>query len=194
LNLDLAPTVLDLAGLPIPPNMQGRSLKPLLAGATNGWREAYFYEYFVEGGSIVPDLYAFRTMTNKVILYPEHEEWTELFNLAADPYETNNLAGNAAFRLLLQEMETALTQQMRDCNLLAALKSASRSGNSFRFSLVGGIGPAYQVQSSIDLATWLPVTNLIMTDILDGTGRASASDSNATGQRKYYRARLIQNF
>ncbi|WP_206291589.1 sulfatase-like hydrolase/transferase [Humisphaera borealis] len=88
INIDLAPTFLDLAGVPIPPQMQGRSLRPLLAGEmTPDWRKAWFYEYFYERGYSIPTILAVRTDTHKIIKYPGHDDWTELFDLKADPYE-----------------------------------------------------------------------------------------------------------
>src|SRR5688572_20207647 len=48
LNLDLAPTLLDFAGVPVPREMQGSSWKSLLEGNMAGWRNSFFYEYFLE--------------------------------------------------------------------------------------------------------------------------------------------------
>lgn len=94
LNIDLAPTFLDVAGISAPASVQGRSLRPLLAGRPPaGWRRSFFYEYFKEANFAAPTVLATRTTTAKLITYPGHEEWTEVFELESDPYETRNLIG-----------------------------------------------------------------------------------------------------
>ncbi len=114
LNLDLAPTLLDLAGVKIPEVMQGRSWRPLLvgdgAGAAN-WRTAFFYEYFFEQRFNIPTVLAVRTDSAKLIKYPGHDDWTELFDLAADPYETKNLVADPAAKDLLAKMQAEFDNQ-----------------------------------------------------------------------------------
>ena len=93
LNLDLAQTLLDFAGVRAPKEMQGRSWRPLLTGESMAWRQSWFYEYFAENqaNTRVPDITGVRTTDAKLIKYPGHDEWTELFDLKDDPYETRNL-------------------------------------------------------------------------------------------------------
>jgi arylsulfatase A-like enzyme len=93
LNLDLAQTLLDFAGVPAPQEMQGRSWRPLLKGQPTAWRQSWFYEYFAENqkSSPVPDITAVRTNNAKLIHYRGHPHWNELFDLTADPYEVRNL-------------------------------------------------------------------------------------------------------
>lgn len=107
LNLDLAQTLLDLAGVAAPPEMQGQSWRPLLTGESHGWRQAWFYEYFAEKqrNTRVPDITAVRTRDAKLIKYPGHAEWTELFDLRADPYEMTNLFNHPAHALLRDRLE-----------------------------------------------------------------------------------------
>ncbi len=106
LNLDLAPTLLDYAGLHIPKEMQGRSWRPLLTGKNVPWRQSWFYEYFAENqkDTNVPDITAMRTANAKLIKYPGHRAWTELFDLKADPYEINNLIDDPAAAALKSKM------------------------------------------------------------------------------------------
>jgi arylsulfatase A-like enzyme len=115
LNLDLAPTILDLAGVTIPGTMQGRSWRPLLEGnaASANWRTAFFYEYFYERPYAIPTVLAVRTDTAKLIKYPGHDDWTELFNLSADPYETKNLSADPASKELLAKMEAEFDRQAK---------------------------------------------------------------------------------
>ena len=106
LNLDLAPTLLDFAGVPVPEAMQGQSWRPLLTGESIPWRKSWFYEYFAENqqGARVPDITAVRTADAKLIKYPGHKQWTELFDLKADPYEIRNLIDDPAAAGLKEKM------------------------------------------------------------------------------------------
>lgn len=107
LNLDLAPTLLALAGVTQPKEMPGMSWLPLLTGQPVAWRQSWFYEYFAERqkNSRVPDITAVRTADAKLIRYPGHDEWTELFDLQADPYEIRNLYGDPAAEALRAKLE-----------------------------------------------------------------------------------------
>jgi arylsulfatase A-like enzyme len=120
LNIDLAPSFLDLAGVPVPKEIQCKSWKPLLTKEppTGPFRTAFFFEYFREngpkkkaanpsvGGYNTPTLTGVRTATHKLLKYRDHPAWTELFDLAADPYETTNLFADpkhAAVRAKLEK-------------------------------------------------------------------------------------------
>ncbi|WP_395144469.1 sulfatase-like hydrolase/transferase, partial [Armatimonas sp.] len=108
LNVDIAPTVLELAGVPVPRAMHGRSLLPLALGKPpTDWRKAFFYTYFFERGFSIPTTQCVRTETAKLIQYPGHPEWTEVYDLKADPYETKNLATDNHF----VELHAALEQE-----------------------------------------------------------------------------------
>ena len=94
LNIDVAPTILDLAGVEIPSHIQGRSLRPLLAGQEpKAWRTSFLYEYFREDWLPgIPTILAVRTTEWKYTHFPEIEDVEELYDLAADPREMHNLA------------------------------------------------------------------------------------------------------
>jgi len=112
LNLDHAPTLLDFAGAAPLPAAQGRSLRPLLAGERPAdWRTAFFYAYFREAQYPAPTVLAVRTATHKLVTYPGRKDWTEVFDLAADPYEVRNLTGDAALRTRLESVYAAEAQQ-----------------------------------------------------------------------------------
>jgi len=92
LNIDLAPTFLDLAGVAIPDEMQGLSWKELAEGEKpSNWRNSFLAQYYKELGA-APTMYGIRTANAKLIRYPGRAEWTEVFNLTTDPYEIRNLA------------------------------------------------------------------------------------------------------
>ena len=91
-NIDLAPTFLDLAGLPVPDFMQGRSLAPLLRGESpDDWRQTFYYRYYHSPGhhNTVAH-YGVRTQTHKLIYYWDRDAY-ELFDLVNDPTEQKNL-------------------------------------------------------------------------------------------------------
>lgn len=91
-NIDLAPTFLDLAGLPVPAFMQGRSLRPLLFGETPAdWRTSVYYRYYHDPGHHNTAAHlGVRTATHKLIHYWKQDAY-EMFDLLQDPAEQHNL-------------------------------------------------------------------------------------------------------
>jgi N-acetylglucosamine-6-sulfatase len=93
LNLDLAPTILDLAGATVPADMQGRSLARTLRAQGPMVRDSFLYEYDRETAfPVIPDIRAIRTQNRKYVSYPDNPNDDELYDLAADPGELVNLA------------------------------------------------------------------------------------------------------
>jgi arylsulfatase A-like enzyme len=112
LNIDMAPTFLELAGMQPPKAMQGASWVPLFRGQRKAWREAFLFEYFFEANlPATPAMLAVRTPTAKLIVYPEHPEWIEFFDLRADPYEMRNQATNPKYAKSLRSMQAELAEQ-----------------------------------------------------------------------------------
>ena len=95
-NIDLAPTFLDLAGLPIPASMQGRSLAALLRGESPAdWRTSFYYRYYHDPGHHnTAAHYGVRTATHKLIHYWKKDAY-EMFDLTRDPTEQHNLLYDA---------------------------------------------------------------------------------------------------
>ena len=95
LNIDIAPTILELAEVPAPSIVQGRSLIPLVDDSADGWRTEFFCEHLFDIPNIdIPKSEGVRTEQWKYIRYfeqnPIHEE---LYNLEEDPHESYNLIG-----------------------------------------------------------------------------------------------------
>jgi arylsulfatase A-like enzyme len=121
LNIDIAPTLLDVAGVAVPPVMQGRSLLPLVRGEkVADWREDFYYEHaydvqkLVDEGRISPErLWPIPRSEGVVSLdwkylhyydYPPPNE--ELYDLQNDPHETTNLADNAEYQADREHLRT----------------------------------------------------------------------------------------
>lgn len=105
LNIDIAPTLLDLAGVEIPVSMQGRSLAPLLAGeSSRAWRTDFFVEHLFDHPEI-PKHEGVRGARYKYARYFEQEPvYEELYDLLTDPLETRNLAGESAYLEILAQL------------------------------------------------------------------------------------------
>ncbi|WP_321470887.1 sulfatase [uncultured Paludibaculum sp.] len=107
LNVDLAPTMLDLAGVPIPDEMQGRSLRPWLEGRIPAWRREWFYEHKFRANGWIPPTEGIRTERWKYTRYPEESPvFEELYDLNVDPLEERNLAAEADHRSTLETLRT----------------------------------------------------------------------------------------
>ena len=105
LDIDLAPTLLDLAGVPIPENMQGKSLLQLAKASDPSFRKEWYYEYFEwPNPEKVPPCRGIRTECYKLIQYLLEPQEFELYDLESDPKETRNLYGISQFAALQQEL------------------------------------------------------------------------------------------
>ncbi len=108
LNVDFAPTILNYAGLSVPSQMQGASMKPLFEEEKPKWRDAVFYEYWKELVHSIPAMTAVRTDRYKLISFPEINDIDELFDLQNDPHEMKNLAADPAYAQVHAEMRVRL--------------------------------------------------------------------------------------
>lgn len=114
-SVDLAPTILELAGAESPLAMHGTSLAPLLREPSAPWREAVLTEYFSEKVvPRVPSWQAARTARWLYVRYPDNADWEELYDLEADPAEERNLAHEPAAAGALTEMQQHLERLIAD--------------------------------------------------------------------------------
>ncbi len=109
-NIDYAPTFLELAGAPIPDDIQGVSLLPLLKGENpTDWRTSLYYHYYeYPAEHMVKRHYGVRNDRYKLIhFYNDIDEW-ELYDLQEDPYELNNIYANPAYHDVKKQMQHEL--------------------------------------------------------------------------------------
>ncbi len=134
LNIDIAPTILDYAGIPQPESMQGASFRRLLAGAAPvEWRKSMYYTYYENSWVLAgkgkeamsdPSFQFFtphrigphrgvRTATHKLIQYYAEQDYWELFNLEDDPHELRNLYGKAGTEPVTAALKSELERLQR---------------------------------------------------------------------------------
>ena len=117
LNIDLAPTLLEMAGAQVPATMQGRSLVPLLGGKRPAWRSSFLVEYFSD--TVFPRILkmgytAVRSQHWKYIHYLELDGMNELYDLKNDPYEMKNLIDQSNGARALNEMKQEMDRLLRE--------------------------------------------------------------------------------
>jgi arylsulfatase A-like enzyme len=117
LNLDLAETMLDLAGLPIPVQMQGKSVMPLAEGKNISWREDWLYEYYeYPGWQNIKPCRGIRTKRYKYIHFFIDPQEYELYDLQNDPNEANNLYGKPGYEKLTAQLRDRLEELRQQTN------------------------------------------------------------------------------
>jgi arylsulfatase A-like enzyme len=109
INPDFAPTFMDIAGLPMPADMQGRSFLPLLKGQTpDDWRKSFYYRYYHDPGDHNTRAhYGVRTTTHKLIYFWKKDQW-EMYDLVKDPDELHNLYNDPVEQKTVAELKTEL--------------------------------------------------------------------------------------
>ncbi len=115
LNLDFAPTFLELAGVEKAKDMQGESIRALLRGKTpRKWRKSMYYHYYEYPGShSVKRHYGLRTKRHKLMhFYHDIDAW-ELYDLARDPHELNNIYDDPANAALVKRLKAELERLRR---------------------------------------------------------------------------------
>jgi arylsulfatase A-like enzyme len=116
-NIDLAPTFLEAAGLPIPGEIQGRSLVPLLKGrAPDDWRKSFYYEYYEypEPHHVRPH-HGVVTDRYKLVRFdfPDMDSW-ELFDRQADPRELRDVSNDPEYAKVLADLKRELARLRSD--------------------------------------------------------------------------------
>lgn len=111
LNVDVAPTLLELAGVAVPKDVQGRSLVALLKGGKADWRNSFLIEYYSD--RVFPRIrqMGYKAVRNerwKYIHYFELEGMDELYDLKADPYEMKNIINRPDAAEALNKMKQEL--------------------------------------------------------------------------------------
>lgn len=111
MNVDIAPTLLELAGAKTPESMQGRSMVPLLKGETlEDWRTSQFYTYWS-----TPRHHGIRTQRYTYIHLEGHPP--ELFDRQTDPDQRHNVASNPENAAVLAKLEAELQQQITEVGI-----------------------------------------------------------------------------
>ncbi len=122
-QVDLAPTLLAAAGVPIPGSMQGHSMLPLLDRHTGDWRNELYFEMseFVTGRGLRTPQYTYAVAAPKRAGWKpvaSAEQYVEymLYDLAADPYQQVNLAGRAEYVKVSAELRGRLLDRIREAS------------------------------------------------------------------------------
>jgi N-acetylglucosamine-6-sulfatase len=128
LSIDVAPTLLEAAGLDADAGIQGRSLVPVLKQQAREWRASFLIEYFTD--TVYPRIrnmgyVAARTARHKYIDYYELQGSDELYDLENDPYEQTNIIDRADARETLQQMQRELLRLLEQTRYEAPAAAAA---------------------------------------------------------------------
>ena len=111
LSVDLAPTILAAAGIAAPPRMQGRDLAALYRGPRpRDWRTEFFYEHaIIRNRDFIPASEALVRTNLKYMYWPDFDR-EQLFDLAKDPFEENDVVADPGYAGILREMKTRFAE------------------------------------------------------------------------------------
>jgi arylsulfatase A-like enzyme len=110
MNIDIAPTALDVAGVAIPDSMQGRSMLPIFKHTEKKTRDAVYYHYYEWGEHSVIPHFGVRTHRYKLIRFYQVADRWELYDLAKDPHEMHNLYGKPGTGTITDTLKRRLNE------------------------------------------------------------------------------------
>lgn len=133
-NIDYGPTLLDIAGVEVPDEMQGVSMRPLLenAGAKpDDWREAIYYAYYENDAvHMVPRHDGVRTERYKAMFFPRTREWN-LFDLETDPQEMTSVHDVESYRPILAELQSKYEELKQQYQVNTAIIPSTRGDEAW---------------------------------------------------------------
>ena len=120
LNTDIGPTLLDLAGVPVPDDMDGRSMKQLLAQTVDqDWRQSMYYHFYEHNPKspwhVIDPHYGIRTERYKLIHFYPIDDW-ELYDLKKDPLEQTNRYRDPEYGEVVNDLKAQLKVLRQELN------------------------------------------------------------------------------
>ena len=114
MNLDIAPTMLDAAGVAIPKDEQGKSMLPLFTDKKAKGRDAIYYHYYENGEHSVSPHFGIRTERYKLVRFYKRVNSWELYDLKKDPNEMNNLYGQKKYKKITEKLNSKMDQLLNE--------------------------------------------------------------------------------
>ena len=116
-SIDIAPTILELAGIEPPDHFDGKSFLPLLKGKQVSWRDELLYEYYWERNyPHTPTTHAIQTDHYKLIRYHGIWDLDELYDMRSDPDETRNLINSPTHQNIANDLRERLFELLSETN------------------------------------------------------------------------------
>jgi len=110
MNLDIAPTMLEVAGVPVRGEIQGKSMLPLFTKSNAPWRNELYYHYYETTTHSVSPHFGIKTNPYKLIRFYDRVTGWELYDLKSDPHEMNNIYGKKGYEKITAQLKQQLNK------------------------------------------------------------------------------------